>query len=307
VVCGYHLTHIKPTKIYGSFLFRYFQSRFLNAYFEISANGITRFGLGIDKFNSALSLIPPSDEQTQIANYLDEKTAQIDELIAKKERLIELLEEEKNAVINDAVTGKAPITKEQNPKYNDSGIDWLGSIPEHWDVKKIKWLIKITNGEGIKSEKIKETGDYPVYGGNGILGYTQIYNNADQVFIIGRVGAKCGNVRLVDGEKWISDNALVAYSDRNLKFLLYVLQNLNLNDLANKNAQPLITSTMVKEQIIVYPTQREQTQIVNYIEEETSRIDKTIEKTKKLIELLKEYRTALISEVVTGKVKVVEG
>jgi len=302
VVCGYHLTHIKPIQMNGNYLFRIFQTRYLNSYFEISANGVTRFGLGVDKFNVAPILLPCQEEQIQIANYLDRKTAEIDDLIAKKEQLIKLLEEEKTAVINEAVTkGINP-----NAKLKDSGIEWLGKIPEHWEVKKLKWLITIGSGEGIKSEAIKEFGAYPVYGGNGILGYSESFNNSDKVFIIGRVGAKCGNVRLVSDKKWISDNALLAYAKGNLDFLMFTMQNLNLNNLANKNAQPLITSTMVKEQIIAYPSIGEQTQIVNHIQKETTRIDKTIETTKNLIELLKEYRTALISEAVTGKIKVFE-
>ena len=90
VVCGYHLTHIKPKEICGSYLFRYFQTNYLNSYFEISANGVTRYGLSVDKFNSALILNPPPEEQTAIANYLDRKTVEIDALIAQKERLINL-------------------------------------------------------------------------------------------------------------------------------------------------------------------------------------------------------------------------
>jgi type I restriction enzyme S subunit len=104
VVCGYHLTHIKPKKIIGSYLFRYFQTKYLSSYFEVSANGVTRYGLGVDKFGSALILNPSLEEQTAIANYLDRKTAEIDALIAQKQRLIELYQEEKTAIINQAVT-----------------------------------------------------------------------------------------------------------------------------------------------------------------------------------------------------------
>lgn len=126
VVCGYHLTHIKPKNINGDFLFRYFQSKYLNSYFEVSANGVTRYGLSVAKINSALILHPPRPDQTAIANYLDRKTAEIDELIAQKERLLELYEEEKTAIINQAVTkGIDP-----DVKLKDSGIDWLGEIPE---------------------------------------------------------------------------------------------------------------------------------------------------------------------------------
>jgi type I restriction enzyme S subunit len=131
VVCGYHLTHIKPKYIVGSYLFRQFQCKFQQAYFEVSANGVTRYGLGTDKFSSALILIPSPPEQTAIASFLDRKTAEIDQLIANKEKLIALYEEEKTAIINRAVTrGLDPAIKTR-----PSGVDWLGDIPEHWEVK----------------------------------------------------------------------------------------------------------------------------------------------------------------------------
>jgi len=143
VVCGYHLTHIKPKRISGYYLFRYFQSKYLNSYFAVSANGVTRYGLSVDKINSALILNPSRTDQTAIANYLDRKTAEIDELIAQKERLLELYEEEKTAIINQAVTkGIDP-----NVKLKDSGIDWLGEIPEGWEVIALKRATKIIRGK----------------------------------------------------------------------------------------------------------------------------------------------------------------
>ncbi|MCD6116778.1 restriction endonuclease subunit S [bacterium] len=290
--------------------YHYYLSLSFREELERLGTGSTFKAVSTEQVENVFLPLPPPDEQTAIADYLDRKTAEIDELIVKKEQLLKLYEEEKTAIINQAVT------KGINPdvKMKDSGIEWLGDpstglragIPEHWEVKKLKWIIKIGNGEGIKSEMIKDFGKYPVYGGNGILGYTEEFNNNDNVFVIGRVGAKCGNIRLVDGPKWISDNALVAYSTGNLEYLFYSIQNLNLNNLSNKNAQPLITSTMVKEQSIFLPPPKEQTAIVAHIEKETARIDAKVEKTKKLIELLKEFRTALISEAVTGKIKIIE-
>ncbi|RMG78352.1 MAG: restriction endonuclease subunit S, partial [Bacteroidetes bacterium] len=107
-------------------------------------------------------------EQTAIANYLDDKTAKIDSLIEKKKKLIELYKEERTAVINQAVTrGINPSVK-----LKDSGIEWLGKIPEHWEVKKLKYVLSIKSGDGIKSEEIDFEGTYPVYGGNGVMGYT---------------------------------------------------------------------------------------------------------------------------------------
>ena len=109
VVCGYHLTHIKPKNIHGDYLFRQFQSKFLQAYFEISANGVTRYGIGVDKFNSVLILVPTHEEQKSIANFLDRKTAEIDSTIKKHKKLIELLKEYRTALISEVVTGKIDV------------------------------------------------------------------------------------------------------------------------------------------------------------------------------------------------------
>jgi len=271
--------------------------------FSANAKGTTRQILNRENFNSTIVILPPKSEQTAIANFLDEKTAQIDNLITSKQKLVELLKEERTAIINQAVTrGINP-----NVKVKPSGIEWLGNIPEHWEVKKLKYVFSIKSGDGIKPEEIDFEGTYPVYGGNGIMGYTNKYNSDNLDIIIGRVGAKCGNVRLVDCKKWISDNALVAelFEGYDYNYISILLESLNLNTLSNQNAQPLITGTLVRDKVASIPADTyEQVQIVHYIEIEKKRIESATSKIEKEIELLKEYRTALISEVVTGKIKV---
>lgn len=135
VICGYHLTQIRPfkEKLTGAFLFRLFQAKQFNSHFEISARGVTRFGLPIDSITGVKIIFPSIEEQTAIADYLDDKTAKIDTQIRKKKRLIELLKEERTAVINQAVTRGINPDVQLKP----SGIEWLGDIPEHWEVKKI--------------------------------------------------------------------------------------------------------------------------------------------------------------------------
>lgn len=242
---------------------------------------------------------PPLQEQQKIADYLDKKTSLIDSIIAKKEELIKLGREERTAIINHAVTKGL----NRDAKMKDSGIEWLGEIPEHWEVCALKYLISIANGEGIKGENLIPTGNIPVYGGNGILGYTDTANYDGLHIIIGRVGAKCGNVRLVNGAKWISDNAMLSMvkDDNQFEYITYLLESLNLNHYSNKNAQPLITGTDIKNIRVGIPSQKEQQQIVSFLDQETKRIDTLIEKTAKQIDLLKEYKEALINEVVTGQ------
>ena len=256
-----------------------------------------------DAYRNIVTL-PSSYEQKQIASYLNHKTAQIDNLISKKQKLIELLKEERAAIINQAVT------KGLNPDapMKDSGIEWLGEVPEHWEIERLKYIIRVRSGDGITNEAMNQDGKYEVYGGNGFIGSSDKFNVKSDSIIIGRVGAKCGNVRYLKGEKWISDNALILKSDQDYTYLKYLLEFLNLNHLANQNAQPLITSSMVKLVFVALPNSlEEQKLIANFINAKTKAIDQTISRIEKQTALLQEYRTALISEAVTGKIDVRDG
>ena len=300
VICGYHLTHIKPNSknLIGLFLFRLLQSKNYCQYFTTLARGVTRYALNTSAFSEMPTIVPPIKEQTAIANYLYAKTTEIDQTIADKEVLINLFEEEKKASINETVT------KGLNPKVKlkPSGIDWLGDIPEHWEVKKLKYVISIKSGDSIATTDVSDEYIIPVYGGNGIMGYTTKSNSTCKELIIGRVGAYCGNVYLSDAEKWISDNALRVSTNQIWEFMFHFLKALDLNKYASQNAQPLITGSLVKDQYIPVPPIKEQTSIVQYIEKETTNINEKITLTKQEIELLKEYRQALIFEAVTGKI-----
>ena len=112
VVCGYHLTMIRPLACRGEFIFRFIQSDRTRRYFEVNTNGITRYGLGKPSIENLLLPIPPDSEQTQIANFLDCKTQQIDELVSAEQRKIELLKEYRQSLISEAVTGKIDVRNE---------------------------------------------------------------------------------------------------------------------------------------------------------------------------------------------------
>ena len=186
--------------------------------------------------------------------------------------------------------------------YKDSGVEWIGEIPSHWDRTKVKYLGNVNSGDGLESSLIEDEGDYPVYGGNGVMGYYSDFNQSREVLSIGRVGEKCGNVHFVNEKVWINDNSLVFEPNKNIETLWYVFHTLtqrNLNQLRNKNTQPLITGTLVKNEYIPFPPLSEQQQIVSFLDTKTSLIDSLIEKTQRKIELLKEKRTSLINEVVT--------
>src|SRR5690606_611439 len=148
---------------------------------------------------------PPLPEQEAIASFLDDKCAKIDELVAIKEQQIDKLKELRQVKIHQAVTkGINP-----NVEMKDSGIDWIGEIPKHWEVKKVKHFGTIKSGDSIINSYLSEYGKYEVFGGNGFIGYYNNFNSKGERIIIGRVGALCGNVRYINEEKWIADDALI--------------------------------------------------------------------------------------------------
>jgi len=301
VVCGYHLTHIKPTNVNGSYLFRLLQTDYVKSYFETAANGVTRYALGVDDFNDISVLVPTPAEQTAIANYLDAKTAAIDELIATKQKLIELYEEEKTALINHAVTkGLNP-----NAPMKDSGIDWLGEIPEHWEVKKLKRLAKICNGQDHKNVW-DDNGVYPIIGTGGIFGKANNYLHTGPSVILGRKGT-IDKPQYLENPFWSVDTAYYTdiYNTILPKYFFYLCTTINFDQYKYGSAVPSMTQEVLNQiPFAIALNLKEQQAIVDYIETESKKIDTQIANTTQLIELLTEYRTALISEVVTGKINV---
>ena len=261
-----------------------------------------RQNLDFEDFKRFEFLTPPKPEQTRIANFLDRKCEKIDKAISQKERLIELLKERRQIIIQNAVTrGLDP-----NVPLKDSGVEWIGKIPEHWEVKRLKYVSSINSGDPIINSNIKDTGLYEVFGGNGFMGYANDYNIKGEKIIIGRVGALCGNIRYSNKKRWISDNALILklHKGESYSFFFFLLKAGNLNTLNSSNAQPLITGTKVMNFAIPYPPLKEQKEIVSYIEKNYKNIENAIDFQNQQIKKLKEYKSVLIDNAVTGKIKV---
>ena len=255
-----------------------------------------------DLLNNLISL-PPLSEQQAIASYLDTATAKIDEAIAQQQKMIDLLNERKQIIINNAVTkGLNP-----NAKMKPSGIDWIGEIPEHWEVSKYKFHGFIKSGDSIRNEDVKDEGAYVVYGGNGPIGFCQKYNIVRDAIVIGRVGALCGNVRYIENPAYVSDNALIfnITSKINHAFLLWSMESADFNKLNSSNAQPLITGTKIKNVPFALPSISEQEKIVEYLKMNLSYIKETVTNISTQITLLQERKQIIINDVVTGKVKVI--
>lgn len=241
--------------------------------------------------------LPPLSEQERIADYLDEKCGRIDAAIEKQKQVIEKLQEYKRSLITQTVT------KGLNPKakMKDSGIEWIGEIPEGWEVRRLKYIIRIVSGDAIRNEDLDPDGEYPVYGGGEPIGYCNRFNIDKNCLVVGRVGARCGCIIKTTSKSWATDNALILYDVSYVDYLYYSLISANLNHLNTSNAQPLITATKVLNKSIAYPPLSEQRQIADYLDERCASIDSVIAKKSALIEKLTEYKKSLIYETVTGK------
>ncbi|MEB2786510.1 restriction endonuclease subunit S [Algoriphagus persicinus] len=264
-------------------------------------------GMGIPHVNGTIlrSLFitkPSKTEQSQIARYLDHQTAIIDELIQRKKKLVLALEAKRKSVINEAVTkGLNP-----NVRMKDSGIDWIGEIPEHWVLAKLKYLVSMKSGNTITSDTIEDFGDYPVYGGNGLRGYTSNFTNEGNFVLIGRQGALCGNINYAGGKFWASEHAVVVYPILYMDtfYLGELLRLMNLNQYSESAAQPGISVGKILNLIVPKISFQEQIDISYFIKNKTEKIDSLNSKIQEQLVKLKEYRQSLISEVVTGKIDV---
>lgn len=184
--------------------------------------------------------------------------------------------------------------------YKDSGVPWLGAVPGHWVVKRVKHLAYMRSGEGITAESIHESGNYPVYGGNGCRGYTDQRTHSGEFVLIGRQGALCGNVHHVFGEFWASEHAVVSafYAGDCPRWAAYMFELMNLGQYSIAAAQPGLAVERIQLLELVTPPADEQQAIADYLDTETARIDALIREKVGLIRLLGEYRQSVASDAV---------
>ena len=305
---------ITKENIVSEFLNYQLHSKQLRHNLLTGANGFTRINLKIDKVIDLLTAIPTPEEQTAIAAFLDRKTAEIDELIADKKRLLELYEEEKTAIINQAVT------KGINPDapMKDSGIEWLGEIPEHWEVKRFKYYFDLI------TEKAEDNEDLPKIGLENIESKTGMFIESNSDFAGIGVQFKendilFGKLRPYLAKVWLSNTEAQAVGDFYVfrsknevspEFAKYRIIDKSFIEVTNNSTygskMPRVSWGYISDLPIAFPSIDEQFAILQHIKVECSRIDFKKARTEELIELLTEYRTALISEAVTGKIKVTE-
>lgn len=254
-------------------------------------------------------ILPPIAEQTAIANYLDTVTAKIDSAIAQQQKMIDLLNERKQIIINNAVTkGLNP-----NAKMKDSGVEWIGEIPEHWQLLPYRYLFY--NLDKLRmpitaDQRSRNNPQYDYYGASGVIDKIDYYNVNDKVLLIGEDGANLllRNLPLIykaEGKFWVNNHAHILKPIRDdYEFLAYVMEAADYTLYITGSAQPKLSQSNLNCVKLPIPPILEQKQIVDYLCKRTRKIDEAIKESNKMISLLQERKQIIINEVVTGKVKV---
>jgi len=325
VVCGYHLSMVRPLEgIDGAFVKRLFDSTYAKSCFAVRANGLTRVGLSQYELDNVDMPVPPSTEQTAIASFLDRETAKIDALIAEQQRLIELLQEKRQAVISHAVT------KGLNPDalMKDSGIEWLGEVPEHWEVWKVSRAFSLI-GSGTTPRS-----DNPEYYEDGVIPWVntgdltdgqlldcpkrvtakaladhtslRLYPPGSLLFAM--YGATIGKLALLGFEATVNQACCVLGDGTAVEppFMFYWFLGMrsNILSLATGGGQPNVSQDIVRSLRVACPDTAEQLRIVAFLDAKTETLELLQTECWTAITLLQERRAALISAAVTGQIDV---
>ena len=256
--------------------------------------------------------LPPLPEQRSIVRYLDYVDRRIWRYVAAKRRLIALLEEEKQAIVNQAVTrGLDP-----NVRLKPSGVEWLGDVPEHWELSRVKTEFLSLNHRRVPLNAVERGAmsmrEYDYYGASGVIDKVEDYLFDDDLLLIAEDGANLvlRNLPLAiiaRGKFWVNNHAHILKPRRgNLEYLAVVMEGLNYTPWISGAAQPKLTLDRLMSISIAVPPRLEQDEIIARANAQTSGLTTAITRARRQIELVEEYRTRLIADVVTGKLDVRE-
>ena len=272
-----------------------------NGFYGMGAG--VRQGLNYAGVKKIMLPVPSVEEQAAIADFLEKKQASVDSLITNVQAQIENLKAYKQSLITEVVTkGLDPTVP-----MKDSGVEWIGDVPEHWEILSLKHLCTMQSGKNLISEQIAPIGDYPVYGGNGLRGYFSDYNTTGDFLLVGRQGALCGNVHMVSGQFWATEHAVVTAPNEkvSLEYLYYLLVGMNLNQFVSPTAaQPGLAVSTIQNIKTCLPPMAEQQKAATYLHNTANQVDNLITIKQAKIEKLNEYKKSLIYEYVTGKKEV---
>ncbi|MGJ4733673.1 restriction endonuclease subunit S [Leptospira levettii] len=313
------------------FLFYYIFKIKHIGWIDILCNKSTIAHFTAEKLNAITIPLPPLAEQKAIATFLDRETAKIDTLIAKQEQLIALLEEKRQALISHAVTkGLDP-----NTKMKDSGVEWLGEIPEGWEVNRLKFICKVYGRIGFRGYTTEDIVDEglgaitlsPSNMAEGELKFDKVtyiswkkYHESPEIqvkpgdILVVKTGSTYGKIAMVrelNSEATINPQiAIFKEAKVHELFLFNFLVSPMINEQFKLMNSGSTIPTMTQENLvnlpIPHPSLTEQKAIAEFLDKQTKKLDLIKEKALSVIELLKEKRSALISSAVTGKIDVRE-
>ncbi len=307
LLCGYHLSMIRTInrKIDGAFLFWSLKDDSIVSQLFREATGVTRWAIASRHIKDSTIAFPPLPEQRAIADYLDKACARIDRIIAIKEEQLRKIEAQEKSKAFEILTRGI----KDNVPMKNSEIHWMDKMPNHWRRLRLKDVVFLRSGDSITSTDINEFEEFPVYGGNGLRGFTDSYTHEGYYPLIGRQGALCGNINYAEGKFYASEHAVVATPVRkcDVYWIGELMRIMNLNQYSNAAAQPGLAVERIKQLYIPYPSFDEQIEISLLLKdlfERNSRMKKLLHSQ---ISTLQSYRKSLIHECVTGKKQVYTG
>lgn len=296
---------------------------------SVEGNGFTRVNLRQDRVNDFVIYLPPPPEQKEIVKYIDKQTQEIDNLISITESKIELLKENRTALINQVITKGLDL----NIEMKDSGVEWIGEIPKHWVINKLNRLAFFQEGPGLRTFQFTDDGVKVIcvtnITENGIdFTYKKYISTEEYLEKYQHFRVRKGDLLLSSsGNSWgkvseyLEDDIVILNTstirlntldkEKFVKNLIkYILKSdlvrIQLDILMTGSCQPNFGPTHLNQIVIPVAPILEQEEIVKYLDGKTQEIDDLIYIEQQRIETLKEYRQSLISEVVTGKVRVCE-
>lgn len=330
LVCGYHLALLRPfpRPLNSTYLFRALQSVSIQYQFHIAARGVTRYGLSHNAIKSVWLPVPPHIEQVAIARFLKYVDDQIRCYIRAKQRLIILFKEYRKSIIHHAMThGLDP-----NVRLKPSGIESLGDIPGHWEVRRLKDIGELVAGSGFPHNYQGNTDEkLPFYKVSDLVASSDGRLMKEAPNTVSRevathlrarpipqnsiVYAKIGAALLLNRRRITSrpcciDNNMTAYIPNRQKsttaWSYYWMSTIDFSQFVSPGAIPLIGEGDQGKIPFLVPTLAEQSEIVSFLDGKIADIDATIASVRHEVELLREYRTRLTADVVTGKLDVRE-
>ena len=323
LVCGYHLAILRPSAaIDGAYLARVLQAPPIAHQFHVEAQGITRYGLTQDDILSASVPLPPPEEQTAIVRYLDHADELINRYISATERLIALLEEQRQAVIHQTVTrGLDPDVPSKR-----SGIEWPAEVPYHWQLPQLKQVTRILRGKFAhrpRNDPSLYGGPYPFIQTGDVATANKIIKDHRQTLneqglgvsamfpagtLVMTIAANIGDVAILDFEACFPDS-IVGFVptdkvERDFLYYVFLAMKSEFVSEAPVNTQGNLNVERIGSRKIPLPTVAEQNFIVRHISEATAHIDAAANIAHSQISLIGEYRTRLMADAVTGQIDV---